>query len=118
MLKIYTTVTSGHCPNGIVSINPGKIYHAPWLTTANCILRLYVSENEPSNELMTINNYIKVYIPIWISTKCKPSIFDGFIYFHKLVYLSRYMAPKYRNIIDKVIKINCYFAHPENVHLP
>ena len=27
------------------------------------------------------------------------------------------MEPKYRNIIDRVIKNNCYFAHLENVLL-
>ena len=27
------------------------------------------------------------------------------------------MESKYRNIIDRVIKNNCYFAHPENVLL-
>ena len=39
------------------------------------------------------------------------------LHFHKLVYLSRYMEPKYRNIIDRVIKNNSYFAHHENVLL-
>lgn len=118
LLKIYTAVTSGHCPDDVARLNPGKIHHARWLTTANRIIRLYVSENEPSSELMTIVNYIiRVYIPVWFSIKCKPSIFYGSIHFHKLVILSRYMEPKYRQIIDSVIKNNCYFGHPENVLL-
>lgn len=51
LLKILdTAVTSGHCPDNVASLNPGKTHHARWLTTANRILRLYVSENEPSSE--------------------------------------------------------------------
>lgn len=117
-LKIYTAVASGHYPDDVASLNPGKTHLARWLTTANRILRLYVSENEPPSELMTIVNYIiRVYIPVWFSIKCKSSIFDGSIHFHELVTLSRYMEPKYRHIIDRVIKNNCYFGHPENVLL-
>ena len=47
MLKIYTALTSGHCPNDVASLNPFKIHHARWVTTANCIIHLYVSEIEP-----------------------------------------------------------------------
>ena len=40
------------------------------LKTANSILRLYVTENEPSAELFRIVKCImKVYIPVWFTIK-------------------------------------------------
>ena len=35
-------------------MKPGKIHHARWLTTAICILHLYISEQSPSSKLLVV----------------------------------------------------------------
>jgi len=56
----------------------GNISHSHWLTTANRFLRLYISTDDPSYELVTIVEYIiKFYVPIWSNIKCYDSIVYG-----------------------------------------
>ena len=44
-------INDGTCPNAMANAEPGHLSHARWLTTANRILRVYISSNQPSNEL-------------------------------------------------------------------
>ena len=47
-------------------LSPGIIHHARWLTTANRLLRLYMSLEDPSNNLCKLIDYIvKVYSKSW-----------------------------------------------------
>ena len=118
LLQIYNAVSSGECPNELALKNPGKMHHARWLTTANRILRLCVSEPSPSSDLLVIVNYImKVYAPVWFSIKCNPSVSQGAKHLHKMINASRFLEKKHRDIVDKVIQHNAYFAHPENLLL-
>ena len=90
--------------------------HARWLTTANRILRLYVATEEPSFELKLLAEYvIKVYASTWFLIKYKSACkYEPQHLFH-LIQSSRYLQTKFKNIIDKVIQRNAYFAHAENV---
>ena len=51
---IVVTVSSGHCSSDFAEQNPGKLSHAIWLTTANCISRLYL-----------LNTSLSHYFLIW-----------------------------------------------------
>ena len=74
LLNIYNSVRTGLCPGDLALHNPGNLFHARWTTTANRILRQYVSSNEPSNTLEILTNYImKVYAPVWFSIKHEPA---------------------------------------------
>jgi len=118
LLQIYNAVSSGECPNELALKNPGKMHHARWLTTANRILRLYVSEPSPSSRLLVIVNFImRVYAPVWFSIKCNPSVFQGAKHLHKMINASRFLETENRAVIDKVLQNNAYFAHPENLLL-
>ena len=54
LLDICTAVSTGYCPANLARINPGKLNHARWLTTASRILRYYVGCTEPSDNLDTL----------------------------------------------------------------
>ena len=51
MYEIHRAVVSGECSPDLARRNPGKMVHSRWLTTANRLLRLYVSEESPSENL-------------------------------------------------------------------
>ena len=73
LYDVVTAVSSGHCSLSLSDRSPGKrILRLRWLTTANRILRLYISKTSPSNNLLILVNYIaKVYIPMWFKIKNK-----------------------------------------------
>ena len=54
LLLIYRAVGNGSVQQNLSSTSPGTMHHARWLTTANRILRLYVSTNEPSSDLLVL----------------------------------------------------------------
>ncbi|KAK4299397.1 hypothetical protein Pmani_001405 [Petrolisthes manimaculis] len=118
LLMIYLAVSSGICPQNLAKMKPGKIHHARWLTTANRILRLYISTVAPSESLKILVQYImKVYIPVWFKVKCNPSADQGAKHLHQLILKSQFLPEKYRTIVNKVIQNNSYFAHSENLLL-
>ena len=70
LYDIHLSVLAGKLSEGLANKNPGKMAHFQWLTTANRILRLYVSTVEASQTLKIIVEYItKVYAPLWFAIK-------------------------------------------------
>ena len=61
--------------DSLVRMSPGKLGYARWLTTGNRILRIYISFENPSPDLVTMCRYIiNVYSRNWFAIK-KKSIF-------------------------------------------
>ena len=48
LLDIYNVVRDGNCSSDILNQNPGIMVQSRWLTTANRILRPYISTEKPS----------------------------------------------------------------------
>ena len=48
LLDIYNVVRDGNCSSDILNRNPGMMVQSRWLTTANRILRTYISTEKPS----------------------------------------------------------------------
>ena len=118
LLEICNSISNGDCSVDLASRNPGCLNHSRWLTTANRILRLYVSKSNPSDKLLTLVTFIiRVYASTWFKVKAHSSCKDGVRHFHAIISRSRYLSPKYRNIVDPVIHRNAYFAQPENILL-
>jgi len=59
--------------------NPGCLNHSWWLTTANRILWLYVSDEEPSENLKMQVTIIRIYAPMWFTINVQSSCKDGAI---------------------------------------
>lgn len=116
LFDVTTSVSTGEFPASLASKNPGKLSHARWLTTANRILRLYVSIPAPSENLVEIATFInKVYAPMWFNIKTKPTIKDAPLNLWRTIRLSRYLREDLREIIDKTIQRNAFFAHSESL---
>jgi hypothetical protein len=92
--------------------------HSRWLTTANRILRLYISTKNPVQTLQLLAKFIvQVYAPVWFGIKTTPSCKDGAKHVWLTINLSRALPEEVRAVIDPVIQRNAYFAHPENLLL-
>ncbi|GBO27069.1 hypothetical protein AVEN_217525-1 [Araneus ventricosus] len=65
LMEICEEIKCLHCRESLSKINPGKVCHSRWLTTANRILRLYVAHENTSEALLTLTTFIaKIYAPM------------------------------------------------------
>lgn len=112
LMEICNSIRIGECGVDLAMRNPGCLNHSRWLTTANRILLLYVSDKKPSENLKTLVTYIiRVYAPMWFAIKAHSSCKDGARHLHQMLVKSRYLSPKHKKIVDPVIHRNAYFAH-------
>ena len=118
LLNMFKAVTNGSASTQLASQKPGPLNHSRWLTTACRILRLYVATSEPSSVLLDLVRYImNLYVPVWFSIKRRNSCSDGARHFFKLLNFSQSQAKRVRDIVNKVLQRNAFFAHPENILL-
>lgn len=116
LLKICQAVISGNCSDSVAKLQPGKMVHSRWLTVGNRILRLYISSENPSDNLVTLATFVvKVYAPMWFYIKQDSSCFSGANHLWRTITLSRYLPTELKRIIDPVIQRNAYFGHCENI---
>ncbi|CAH0562813.1 unnamed protein product [Brassicogethes aeneus] len=116
LFDICKAIKSGTCCESVAKRNPGKISHSRWLTTANRILRLYISTINPSENFQILVEFImKVYAPMWFKIKSKPFIQDGARHLWDAIRLSRPFPDHVKVIVYKVFEGNAYFGHPENI---
>lgn len=116
LYNICNAINLGNCSIDLAQRQPGKIGHSRWLTTANRILRLYISSDHPSENLINLVEFImKVYAPVWFSIKANPLFIQGPHHLFKIIQYSKYMPDNLKSIIHPVIRRNAYFAHPENL---
>lgn len=98
--------------------DPGKLNHSRWLTTANRILRLYVSIEHPTHNLKVLAEYVmKVYASMWFKIKSQPWCQYGSVHFYNIVTKSRFLTEDFKKVIDLTLQRNAYYAHPENILL-
>lgn len=118
LYRMANAVASGFCPEDLANIKPGPIVHSRWLTKASRILRLYVTTKSPSENLKILTEFImRVYVPMYFNVKFYSSVIYGSALLFKFIRSTQYLPPSHREIVNKVVQNNGYFAHPENVLL-
>ena len=116
LLSMFNSIRNGSVPTHLALQKPGLINHSRWLTTASRILRLYVATSQPSSVLTDLVQYImNVYIPVWFSVKKHNNFTEGARHFFKLLNFSRNLTKRIRDVVNKVLQRNAFFAHPENI---
>lgn len=118
MLDIHQAITNGICSVDLSRRKPGKMAHSRWLTTANRVLRLYVSTEDPSEVLQNIVQYVMhVYVPMWFEIKRNSSSTFGARHLFQTIQKTQSLCEEVQTIVRPVIQRNGYFAHPENILL-
>ena len=91
--------------------SPGNLNHARWLTKANRILRLYMSQRRPSVELVKVCSFIlNVYSPSWFHIKQHNSCQDGAKNFFFLLQLCQQLSNEAKTLYCLFFKITITFA--------
>ena len=100
LLEMCQANTTGQCSSDLGNRKPEPICHSRWLTTANRILRWYVSKENPEKHLIILVHYIvKMYAPIgiWFEIKSKSSCTDGSRHlFRPMIHYSRYLSTEHQ----------------------
>ena len=66
LIHTSSAIKSDNFPVDLSIREPGPLSHLQWLTTANRVFRLYVSEETPSDEHKILVSFIfKSYMPVW-----------------------------------------------------
>ncbi|GBM03837.1 hypothetical protein AVEN_231309-1 [Araneus ventricosus] len=88
------------------------------MTTANRVIRFYVSPPAPSLKLKQINEFVmKVYTPYWFYIKSKHSLKEGAKHVRNTISKSKYLSQDLKNVVAGVICRNSFFAHPGIIFL-
>ncbi|GBN55321.1 hypothetical protein AVEN_206273-1 [Araneus ventricosus] len=117
LLDICTAISSSVVSSDLAKRQPGMLNLALWLTTANQILKLYISTSDPSNKSSIFVAFIlSFYAPSCFRIKLH-YIKDDARHLWHFISSSRYLPKKYRDINEPVISRNAYFAVPENMLL-
>lgn len=118
LLDISSAIKSGNCPVDLSVREPGPLSHSRWLTTANRVLRLYVSVETPSDEhKMLVSFILKSYMPVWFKIKKSKYLTDGPGHVFEVIKSTRFLPENLVRVVDPVIERNAFFAHPENLLL-
>jgi hypothetical protein len=113
-------ITSGpqNFPVQLQFASPGALNHARWLTLANRVLRLYVSEKKPSANLKNLVYYIQnCYVPTWFLFKRYYLLVNGSKNLFFLMEQVKLLPKNMKEVAQKSIQGNAYLAHSENLLL-
>ncbi|GBM08658.1 hypothetical protein AVEN_228011-1 [Araneus ventricosus] len=70
VLAIVRAIQTGQCAPDLAVRDPGRLSHSRWLTCAIWVLRLFISQTNPTSELKMFVNYImKTYAPVSFAIK-------------------------------------------------
>lgn len=118
LYEMAHAVSNGACSIYLANIKPGPVSHSRWITRASRLLRVYVATDNPSDNLKVLARYIiKVYVPMYFNVKYFNSAVYGSALLGKFIQWTQYLPDNLRNIVNRVIQNNSYFAHSENVLL-
>lgn len=118
LLDISCAIKAGNCPEDLSAREPGPLSHSRWLTTANRVLRLYISIENPTDEHKILASFIlKSYMPVWFQIKTSKYFTNGPEHVFEVIKSSRFLPENLLKVIDPVIERNAFFAHPENLLL-
>ena len=98
--------------------DPGALNHSRWFTTANRILRFYVSQANPFTSLILFAEFImKVYAPMWFRIKCNSSVVNGAKRLQETIQKTRCIPSEIQEVVLPIIQRNGYFSQSENILL-
>ena len=120
LYKMSLAVQSGPVdfPADLQFASPGSLNHARWLTLANRVLRLYVSEKKTSIKLRNLVCYIQnCYAPTWFLFKKDFLLIHGSRNLFFLLEQVKRLPEIIRKPAQRSIQANAYLAHSENLLL-
>ena len=116
LFEMYEAVSTGVCKSSLASQKPGVMAHSRWLTTASRALRVYVSTEDPPENLKLLVLYVmQVYTPMWFTIKRQHDISHATLHVFETISKCQMLPLKVREIVIPVVERNAYGAHPESI---
>ena len=120
--RLVQAVVAGKLDVDLINRLVGNLSHARWLTTAEAILLLQVSEHDLDDEqchtLSLLSKWIvQVYFHQYFNIKVKQGIVNGPHHLLTLLRLYRGQDPRVREIVAPYIRSEAWWSHPEPVLL-
>ena len=74
--RMVMAIRAGKVPTDLALLDIGPVFHARWLTTANRVLRIWVTKHgfkgtNLTNLRMIVEYIVGVYYPVWFEIKVK-----------------------------------------------
>ena len=122
LYRILQVIRTGKIPPDFEKYNIGPLNHARWLTLANRICRLYISQVRLSSKLKSdlfqvVEFILLCYGPGWFNIKSKPSLIHSPEHVLTSVTNYRKLPEKTQKIVKPIIASNAYHAHSEHILL-
>lgn len=118
LYEIHQAVSVDYVSHDMSVHSPGALNHARWLTTANRILRLYVSTENPSQNLILLVNFVMgVYASMWFKIKTEPYVQSGAKHVFNTITLIKNQSDHVQKIVLPVVMRNAYFGHSESMYI-
>ena len=105
--------------NKWVTSKCGNIHQARWNNREYRIIRKYISDENPSDEIICLVNYIvMVYVPLCLDIQHFGLIEYGPYHLLKEIQLvDKHCNDAEKEVILPIIKWNSFMAHPENIQI-
>ena len=114
LLEYARGISEGNLETRWLKMKISPINHARWLTLAIRIMRLYVTEECPSEELKILTKFIvKVYVPCWFQFKTAMLKDSVQIVFQMKQRIDEF-HPEIIQLCRKTIQNYCFALLPEN----
>ena len=116
--KIVCAVRDGVLPARIALLEIGPVNHSCWLTTANRLLRLWVSKNglkgkNLKNLRFIVEFIIGVYYPCWFKVKVNHSWIEGPRHILFQLDCLKSQRKEVLDIVMPTVKRSAWYAHSE-----
>ena len=104
MYEMHQSVSQGVVSEDLAIKSPSNLRHTRWLTTANRVLRLYVTSETPSDNLLSLVNFImNAYASILFCIKSDPFVKDGPKLVCRTLQLVKKQEERIKSIVISVI---------------
>ena len=98
----------------------GPVFHARWLTTANRLMRVWVSKHRfkgknLNNLKMIVEFIVGVYYPVWFDVKVRNSFVNGPRHLLKQLELVRMQKKKVQQLVAPYIARSAWYSQGKAV---
>ena len=120
LLKRWRAVKTGILPREVALYKSGPVVHSRWLTFADTMLKMYMSDHKLDGELLerleTIVSYIVgVYCPMWFSIKANHSWIEGPRHLLKELGLFHLQPASVQKILLSTLERSAWNSHSEAI---
>lgn len=120
LYELANAISRGYCSQELASRKIGATHEARWVTKASRILRIYMSEEQPSIQHRWLTIFIQfIYLPSIIKIKMKPYFFDGARHFFGIIHeINKHrfdLGPKSCQSLLSTLAENGFYGHSEMI---